>query len=86
LQYDTGEGARVAHVGIQAQVAWELRTKRKIGSIADGVSMVDMVGLLLEQMKIDGTIPDGAVNEATLSRHLVDLTPVAEDDGEADPT
>ena len=34
--------------------------------------MVDIAGLLLEQMKIDGTLPEGVVNELGLSKHLLD--------------
>lgn len=75
MKYDLGAGPEVASIGVQAQVAWELRTKRKIGSMAEDVSMTDMVGLLMEQLRIDGKLPDGVVNELTLSKHLVDMDP-----------
>ena len=83
LTYDLGEGEQTATVGPLAQVKWEGRTKKKIGDIANGMAMTDLVGLLLEQLRVEGNIPDGAVNEATLAGLLVDINPV---DLSADPT
>jgi hypothetical protein len=44
LDYDLGDGTKRAVVGVQAQVGWELRTKKKIGSIAEGYAVSDMAG------------------------------------------
>lgn len=73
IDYDLGDGTQRAVVGVQAQVGWELRTKKKIGSMAEGYAIVDMVGLLMEQLRIQGLLPEGVVNEAGLSKHLIDL-------------
>lgn len=76
VDYDMGDGVQRAVIGVQAQVGWELRTHKKIGAIADGYAVTDMVGLLMEQLRIDGRLPDGVVNETGLSRRLIDLDPV----------
>ena len=83
LAYDLGDGEQTVTVGPLAQVKWELRTKKKIGDIANGMAMTDLVGLLLEQLKVDETVPVGAVNEQTLAGMLADINPV---DLTADPT
>jgi hypothetical protein len=80
LDYDLGDGTKRAVVGVQAQVGWELRTKKKIGSLADGYSITDMVGLLQEQLRVDGLLPDGVVNETGLSKRLVELDVVDTDE------
>ena len=83
LKYDLGEGEQTVAVGPLAQVKWEFRTKKKIGDIANGMAMTDLVGLLLEQLKVDDVVPQGAVNEQTLAGMLADIDPV---DLNADPT
>ena len=85
LGYDLGEGPRTVTVGIRAQVGWELRTKSKISDLGTGITSTAMVGLLLEQLKADGDLPEGAVNELTLSAMLKDINPV-DDDVSAGPT
>lgn len=73
-------------IGIRAQVGWELRTKGKITDLANGLTTTAMVGLLLEQLRADGALPEGVVNEATLAAQLIDLNPSADDAENADPT
>lgn len=83
IKYDLGAGEQLAIVGVRAQVGWEIRTKRKIGDIADGLAMTDIVGLLYEQLKVEDALPVGAVNDLTLAGLLLDIDPA---ETPADPT
>lgn len=71
-------------IGIRAQVGWELRTKGKISDLAQGLSTTAMVGLLLEQLRADGELPEGVATDQQLSARLVDINP--QGDETATPT
>jgi hypothetical protein len=83
IEYDLGDGKQTLIVGVRAQVGWELRTKRKISDIANGLAITDIVGLLYEQLKVDDNLPIGAVNDLTLAGLLQDINPV---ETPSDPT
>lgn len=68
-----------ATISIRAQVGWELRTKGKITDLANGLTTTAMVGLLLEQLRAAGELPDGVATEQQLAARLVDLNPEAEE-------
>jgi hypothetical protein len=76
IEYDLGNEKQTLVVGVRAQVGWELRTKRKISDIANGLAITDIVGLLYEQLKVDDNLPVGAVNDLTLAGLLHDINPV----------
>ena len=80
LDYDLGDGTKRAVIGVQAQVGWELRTKKKIGSIAEGYAVSDMAGLLFEQLRVEDRLPEGVVNEAGLVKHLQELDVIDPDE------
>lgn len=84
MEYDLGEGPVRTWVSVQAQVGWELRTHKKIGGMAEGIGMTDIVGLLLEQLKVEDRVPENVVNEAGLAKRLVDVNMLDPDDLPAD--
>jgi hypothetical protein len=75
IKYDIGDGPQEAVAGVRAQVGWELRTKKTIGDFASAFSVAGLVGLLFEQLKIDGTLPEGVATEQQLAARLVDIDP-----------
>ena len=84
LEFDRGNGIERRKIGPGAQVGWEIRTKRRVSDLGDGVGVQDMVVMLMEQLRQEGE--DVGTDARRFANSLSDINPVADVVDEQDPT